>query len=684
MQRRIQQTNHHRQAIHRFEGGFDILFDKRKQFIESFLPLFQRTGHNHLSQEEQRLFTVLAVEHMFRAEQTNTFGSKLTGPKSIFRRIGIGTDTQFPHFIAQRQKTHQNLVLFADIHHRQFSKIHESLGSVEGNPVSFLNDSPVHKNLLFGGLNLQGSAADNAAFAPAAGHQSRMAGHPAAGCQNGLSCTHAFHIFRTGLFADQNHGFALRGPGHSIRRGKDNLSRRRARPGRKTLGQHFLLLFHLRIDNRMKQFIQLSRCHPHHRFFRCNQFLLDHIDRHPHGRRPVPLANTALEDKQPAPLNGELDVLHIPIVLLQQVFNVNQFLIQFGHRLLERYQMFIVFRLRVGVDGGRCANTCHHIFPLSIDQIFTVKLVFTIARIAGKGHTGSGVFSHITEDHGLDVDRCTPVVRNTLNPPIADRPLAVPGGKHRTNRTPQLGIGFIRKFLAKYLLHFLFELPAKLFQVLYGQIRIRLTAASLLHLVHNLFQLTANPLIVFRLNPGGLFHHHIGVHHNQPAIGVINEPFVAALGDHSRNRCGRQTHIENRFHHPRHRGAGTGANRHKQRISGVAELAAHNLLHFGQRLLNLLLKPFGELAVVLVVICAYFCCNGETRGYRYSQPGHFRQISSLASQQLFHLRVAVGCAAAEEIHHPGGTLCFRFAGGRFSFCGTLFCRCLCLCHRLSP
>src|SRR3989338_7078830 len=100
----------------------------------------------------------------------------------------------------------------------------------------------------------------------------------------------------------------------------------------------------------------------------------------------------------------------------------------------------------VNRSGG--ANSGHHILALGIDKIFSVKLIFSVTGIAGKGYSGSRGLSHISENHALDIHRGAPFIRNTLYPAVADRALAVPGGKHRSNPAPELLIRLIGEFLA--------------------------------------------------------------------------------------------------------------------------------------------------------------------------------------------------------------------------------------------
>jgi len=96
MQGRIQQADGDRSSAHGFDGLFNEALDEREQFIQRRAAFFLRVRNDHFAQIEQRLFAVLAVEHVFRAEQSDAFGAELYGLGGVFRRFRIGADLQTP------------------------------------------------------------------------------------------------------------------------------------------------------------------------------------------------------------------------------------------------------------------------------------------------------------------------------------------------------------------------------------------------------------------------------------------------------------------------------------------------------------------------------------------------------------------------------------------------------------
>ena len=90
------------------------------------------------------------------------------------------------------------------------------------------------------------------------------------------------------------------------------------------------------------------------------------------------------------------------------------------------------------IDRVRCPDTGHNILTLSIRQPFTVKDILTGGRISGETDTCCRIITHVSKDHGLNVDSRSPVIGNILDAPIGDGPFTVPRMKNGPNTAPQL------------------------------------------------------------------------------------------------------------------------------------------------------------------------------------------------------------------------------------------------------
>ena len=178
--------------------------------------------------------------------------------------------------------------------------------------------------------------------------------------------------------------------------------------------------------------------HAHDGGLGVDQLFLVHLGGHAHGGDAVALADAALQHEELAFFDGELDVLHVLVVLLEPLLDVEELLVELRHELFERGQMLALVVLGVLVDRRRRADAGHHVFALGVDQVFAVELVLAVAGVAGEGHAGGGVVAHVAEDHGLHVDRGAPLVGDLLDAAVLDGALAVPAHEHRADAAPEL------------------------------------------------------------------------------------------------------------------------------------------------------------------------------------------------------------------------------------------------------
>ena len=147
---------------------------------------------------------------------------------------------------------------------------------------------------------------------------------------------------------------------------------------------------------------------------------------------------------------------------------------------------------------------------------------------------------------------------------VGDGALAHPGLEHRLDAAFKLLHGVVGEGLAEGVLDDLLELDAETLEVFRGEIRIFRNAARFLDRVEAAFQLVADAVAVFGLEAAGLLHHHVGVHGDQAAVGVIGKALVAAHRDKPRERLGAEADVEHRVHHAGHGLAGARTHRKEQ------------------------------------------------------------------------------------------------------------------------
>ena len=158
--------------------------------------------------------------------------------------------------------------------------------------------------------------------------------------------------------------------------------------------------------------------------------------------------------------------------------------------------------------------------------------------------------------------------------------------------------------------------------------------------------------------------HDIAIHGKEAPVAIISKtPVLGPLGQGLDGRVV-QTEIEHRIHHAGHRGPCPRADRDQQRIVGIAERLAGQGAHVIERPLDLSGKV-GRIALIVgVKIGADLGRDGKAGRNREPEIGHFGEVRALATEQVAHVRGALGPAVAEGIDpfgHWSGSLGSRRA-----------------------
>ena len=80
-------------------------------------------------------------------------------------------------------------------------------------------------------------------------------------------------------------------------------------------------------------------------------------------------------------------------------------------------------------DGLRCADTGNDVLALCINEILTVKNIFTSGWVTSESNAGSGTLTGVTKDHSLNIDSSSPSGGNSIFLAINDRAVVLPGVK---------------------------------------------------------------------------------------------------------------------------------------------------------------------------------------------------------------------------------------------------------------
>ncbi len=380
-----------------------------------------------------------------------------------------------------------------------------------------------------------------------------------------------------------------------------------------------------------------------------DQFLVHHLDGDAHAGEAGALAVAALKHEQLLVLDGELDVLHVLVVLFELLADFVELLV--GHRevLLE------VDDLLRRTDAG------DHVFALGVDQELTIEEVLARRRIAREAHAGGRVLALVAEYHGLHVDRSAPIRGNVVELAVDLGAVVFPAAKHGLDGAVELVEGVGREVHALVLFDGGLELAHKLLERRGRQLRVDLHADGLLLGGEDDLE-----RVVILLALGLHFEHDVAVHGDEAAIGIVGEALVARGLGQTRGGLVIEAEVQDRVHHARHRGARARADRDEKRVRSIAELLAKQLLHLGDGKLDVGIEILREFAAGLVELGAHLGGDGEAGRHRHADVGHLGEVGTLAAEQVLHVFVTLGLAAAEEIHalHAlSGCWCFGFGLG---------------------
>ena len=284
-----------------------------------------------------------------------------------------------------------------------------------------------------------------------------------------------------------------------------------------------------RVHARMQHRAHLLRLDALHGGGLVDHALAHQVDGDLNGRRRAALARARLQHVELAGLDGELQVLHLAVVLLQPRGVVLELAEDLWHRGFERG------------NRRRRAHTGHHVLALRVQQVLAEQLALAGVRIARERHARARGLAHVAEHHGLDVDRRAPVVGQPVDPAIVHGAATEPRVEHGADGVIELparvvgklGVGGVVDDPAKVVRH---RLPVRRaeFRVL-GHAQAGFVGVDAVlecvtcHAQHD----RAEPL-------------------DEPAVGVPAEARVAGGRDQAFQRVRVQAQVEHRVHHAGH------------------------------------------------------------------------------------------------------------------------------------
>ena len=637
VERRVQQPDRHRVRGHHPEDADEIFSLERQQLVDRFLPGLDVAGHDHLAHDRDAL---VPEEHVLGAHQADAHRAELAGLDRVRGSVGIGADRGGRVLLGPAQELPE-LVGELGVDERLGAHDHLAGGAVERDHLPLADDrapGPEEMVLL---VHHHVARAHHAALAPAAGDHRRVRREAAPRGQHALGRVHARHILRGGFGAHQDDRLFPEGHVHRRLGIEDDLAHRRRRGGGEALGDRGIARG--RVDRLHEELVERSRLHAQQRGVPVDAPLLDHLHRDADRRRRGALARSGLQDEEPPVLDGELDVLHVAVVALQPILDRGELGVHRGHPLLER------------VERLRGADARHHVLALGIDEELAEEPPLPARGVAREAHAGARGRPEIAEDHGHHGHRGAPVVGQPVDAPVVHRLLGPPGLEDRVDRQPELLVRVLREGPARLVLHDLLELRDQLPQGRGREIGIRLGVGAGLRGVQ--------PRVEGVAVDG---EHHVPEERHEAAVAVPREALVPGPGREPLHRLVVEAQVEDRVHHPGHRGARPRPDRHQQRPRRVTQAAARGGLEAGQMSHHLPPEPRRMLLAACIVRGPRLGGDGEAGRNRHAHLGHLGQLAAFAAEQVAQRARAFRLAAGEGVDVLGLTAGFmrsRTRGG---------------------
>ncbi len=322
MQRRVEQADRDGQARHRLEDALEVRLLVREQLVERAAPLVLARGHDHLADDRE---PVLRHEHVLGAAEADALGAELARLGRVLGRVRVRAHLQAPHVVGPAEDRLEVLVDLRrdeldgaehDAARAAVDRDHVTLGEL----VAVERRSPRRR------VDRERLAAGHARLAHPARDDRRVRGHATVGGQDPLRRDHPVDVVRGRLPADEDHAVAVL-PALGRRVGvEDDLPRGGARRGVQPLRDD--LDARRGIDHRVQELVELPGVDADDGVLARDEALVDHVHGGLQRGRGRPLGAARLKQVEPPVLDGELDVLHVAVVLLEALHR--------AHELLER------------------------------------------------------------------------------------------------------------------------------------------------------------------------------------------------------------------------------------------------------------------------------------------------------------------------------------------------------------
>ena len=612
VKRRIQETNGNRSAFHSLVDALEVALLERNQLVQSRFSLFDGVGKDHLADLRN---SVRIEEHVLSSCKSDTLSAHANCICSILRSIRVGSDFQSSELVCP---VHDSLEVTGNgsFHCRDVAEIDLTGGAVKGDVIAFLDLVAAELDVLLFLVNLEVAAAGYTACAHTTSNNCCVGGHTTAHCQNAFCSVHAFDILRGCLLANKDNSAACSVCSNSIVCVEiDTACSSTGRSG-KRLTDLVAVLESVRVKCGVQQLIKALCLDTKNCFLRSDHAFVYQIACNLDSSLSGSLAVSGLQEVKLAFLDGELHILHVAIVLLKSVSDLDELLVALRQILLQL------------CDRLRSTDTCNDVFALCVDQILTEDTLCARCGVTCERNACTGCVAHVTKYHGLHVDSGAPLVRDIIHHSVVVCSRVIPGTENSLDGFHQLYLGILRELFAHLLSIDLFVLGNNSLQILCLQLCIIYIAVCLLLCLKDAVEI-------------GLAHAHndIREHLDESSVGIICKSRIAGLCSKALDRDIIQTKVQDCIHHTGHGCSRAGTNGDKKRVLSIAKLLSLYSLKPLKRFKDLRLCVLVDCLAIIVVICAGLSRNCETVRDGKTDVGHLSQVRTFSTKEITHAGV---------------------------------------------
>ena len=258
---------------------------------------------------------------MLGPAEADALGAELARLGGVLGRVRVRVDAQPAELVGPLQ---DRLEVVVDLRRdeRDLAEHDTPRAAVDRDHVPLVQHVPGEVGRPRLHVDRQRLAARHARLAHPARDDRGVRRHPAVRGQHPLRVDEAVNVVGRRLPAHEDDGLARPPELLGAVRGEDDLPARCARGGVEAGGHDLDLGF--RVDHRVQELVELRGVDPRHGLLARDQVLADHVDRGPERRRGGALRRSRLEQVEPVVLDRELEVLDVPVVLLEPPRRVDE------------------------------------------------------------------------------------------------------------------------------------------------------------------------------------------------------------------------------------------------------------------------------------------------------------------------------------------------------------------------